>query len=251
MGFRNLFRLVLGIGVLALTIVACQGPTRTEYLLEITREVTVVVVVTATPDASISQLPTETAEVVQTVGGAISVTASPSATTTPTVELPTQTPDPTVTPDVFPTPIVSEIVVSEQLFEHGRMFYLQPLDIIWVLVNNDETGTGGVWSFHQDTWEDGMPEFDDALEAEKPDGLFQPIRGFGKLWRESDEIRNALGWAVEEEAGHVTRYQYFAGGEVQQGRYIPGPGTHSVNSRYGGTYIFDEADFTWGLAAVP
>jgi hypothetical protein len=30
-----------------------------------------------------------------------------------------------------------------------------------------------------------------------PNGKRQPTLGFGKIWRENDAVRNALGWATE------------------------------------------------------
>ena len=133
---------------------------------------------------------------------------------------------------------------AEQAFENGRMFYLQPNQEIWVMINTDDD-TAGVWTRHRDTWSEDLPETDPSIVPPEED-LYQPIRGFGKLWRENPAVREALGWALEDEMGHVTDYAYYAGGEVTaDGEYVPGPGYHTIRSRFGQTYIFDETNGTW------
>lgn len=224
-------KLALGVVIMMLAVAACQGATRTEFVIEMTREVTVVVIVTATPEDSSG-----------TVNNPLSATVSPTVPSTETAMV-------SPTPDIFPTPVVAEVIVAEQQFEHGRMFYIQPIAEIWVLYN-DANGLGGIWERHEDTWEEGMADLDPNLEP--PDGLAQPIRGFGKLWREGNDVRNRLGWAIEPEAGHVTVYRYEAGGNIVNGVYQPGPGKHLINSREPGTtYIFDEDTARWSIAADP
>jgi hypothetical protein len=225
-------RLLISVLVLLLVAAACEGPPPTQFAIEVTREVTrevtVVVVVTATPEDGVE------------VAEASEATAAPE-------EDEVDTPDVELTPDAFPTPVSEQIIVAEQLFERGRMFYLQPVDEIWVLIDDEEGADGGPWRRRQDTWEDGMPEFDPTIIPPDED-LYQPIRGFGKLWREDDAIRGALGWAIEDEYGHVTRYEYYAGGEVTAaGDYVPGPGQHTIVSRHGepDTFVLNEVNGTW------
>ena len=216
-----------------LLMAACGGSQQTQYLMEVTREVTVVVVMTATSETDSPPPATNTPSLTPT----ITTTATPGPTATPTL---------TPTIDPFPTPINAQIIVAEQLFEHGRMFYLQPNQEIWVMIDGADQNSGA-WHIYQDTWVEGMTEFDSAIVP--PEGLFQPQRGFGKLWRDRREVRDALGWALDTEYGHVTTYQYFAGGVVSpDGEYIAGPGYNTLISRYGGTYMFDEATQTWRRA---
>ena len=40
-----------------------------------------------------------------------------------------------------------------------------------------------------------------------PAGLLQPIRGFGKIWRETSGVRDKLGWATVPEQGFDTQWQ--------------------------------------------
>jgi len=225
-------RIVVGIIVLLLALVACQGPPPTQYLLEVTREVTVVVVATPTPEGNIE------AESVPDANNAVTSTPQPNPTQTPVV-LSTE-----VTSDTaLPNPIVNAVTVAEQRFENGRMFYLRPTDEIWVLEFGDDSSSG-TWTIHPDAFEEGMPEFDPNIEA--PEGLFQPERGFGKLWRENADVGDGLGWALGAEQGHVTTYSYIYGGEINDNNvYVQGPGYHTLDSIHGGTFIFDESDSTW------
>lgn len=96
---------------------------------------------------------------------------------------------------------------AEERFEHGAMIWMKQLNL-------GESTTGGVifllydnGSFERlsNTWTEGMPESDPNLQA--PQGLLQPIRGFGKLWRENAEVRESLGWAVTAEVGYAGAWQ--------------------------------------------
>ena len=124
------------------------------------------------------------------------------------------------------------------------MFWVDPIQQIWVL---HITGEGrGTWSVYEDTYVDGEPETDPSLVP--PEGRYQPERGFGKLWRESGNLREELGWGVTPEFGYVSRYEYHAGGEIDaNGQYVAGPGYHIVFSLVGELFRFNEADGTWQL----
>ena len=228
------FRLMMLIALLTAVLLAACDSRPTEYHIEVTRETTVVLVVTATSEGNPPPAPTLPDPTV-TMTNAPSATPAPS--TTPTI---------TPTTDPFPTPVNEQIVVAERLFERGRMFWLQPRRMIWVLVYGED-GNNGQWHVYEDTWLEGMMDSDPEIIP--PEGLYQPEFGFGKLWRDNETVRDMVGWAIDTEYGHVTTYQYFAGGEVTpNGEYITGPGYHTLVSRYGGTYMFDEATWTWRRA---
>ena len=117
---------------------------------------------------------------------------------------------------------------------------------MWVLI---VTGEGhGTWSIYDDTFVEGDAESDPSM-APPADDLFQPSRGFGKLWRENAEVRTALGWAVTpDEFGYISRYEYHPGGAVAaDGSYQAGPGYHILFSLYEEAFRFNEADQTWQL----
>jgi hypothetical protein len=79
--------------------------------------------------------------------------------------------------------------MARQSFQNGRMIWHGDEQRIYVLHND------GTWRSFEDTFEEGQPEIDESLVA--PDGLFQPIRGFGRVWREQlGGPDAAIGWAT-------------------------------------------------------
>ncbi|MCU0474832.1 MAG: hypothetical protein MUC99_01735, partial [Anaerolineae bacterium] len=190
----------------------------------------IVMVVTATPTTE-SQPTTQPA----TSGGQ----AAPSATPAPVF---TQSPVPTASaPSAFPTPTVREIYVAEQVFQQGRMFWLEPTRQIWVLL---ETSPGvGVWQVYDDRFAEGMAEFDPSIVA--PEGLYQPVRGFGLIWRGNPEVRDTLGWATDGEFGYIANYEYQPAGDLTETGYVAGPGFHFLRSQYGEWFRFNEVNGTW------
>ena len=218
--------LVLCLTVCLFMLAACQGQPPTQTVIMITRIVTVEVVVTATPvDAE-----------------GLAVDAGPDA---PTAIAATPAADATSRPPAFPTTTESAIYIAEQRFENGWMLWLQPVGKIWVLTINDSGEY--TWTAYDDDFVEGEIESDEEIVP--PEGLFQPIRGFGKLWRENSEVRAALGWALDSERGHTTRYEYQPGGAVNEdNEYERGPGHHLVESLYGDVFRLSEANDTWQIA---
>lgn len=202
---------------------ACQSPPPTMIVL----------VVTATPDGTPVEITSEVTVEVQTVTAELPAVVSPQ----PTASVPA---------DVqLPTPTSDQIQVAEQVFEGGRMFWVQPTKQIWVMFASDQPGRGR-WAIYPDTFVDGEVEFDPSLAA--PEGKLQPERGFGKLWRENQDIQAGLGWAITEEFGYISRYEYHPGGEINtEGEYIVGPGYHVLFSLYEEGFRFNEADNSWQL----
>lgn len=103
---------------------------------------------------------------------------------------------------------------AEQPFENGRMIWLQEIlgestasgtpegPYVYVLYEDDQLPQ---WQRFNDTWTSEQPETDPAIVP--PEGLRQPIRGFGKLWRTNAAVRERLGWALEPERGFDGAYQ--------------------------------------------
>ena len=193
----------------------------------------------------------ESAAVVQHIATLGSIAATNTALHTKDLEAsatteaaPTAEPTITPTPDPFPTPVRGNIYVAEQRFEGGWMFWLQPNGQIWLL-SADESDRN-IWSVYDDTFIEGEVEFDPQIVA--PENRHQPIRGFGKLWRENLEVRQELGWALSTEIGHTTRYEYHQGGHLDAANaYVPGPGYHLVRGESGETFRFNEESFTWSI----
>jgi hypothetical protein len=216
------FRLLVSLVCLLCSITACQEAPPT----------VIVLVVTETPQGTEA-----TQEAGAQIGASNGTPSQPTATSTPSA---------TSTPDPRPTATVGQIQVAEQPFENGRMFWVQPLGQIWVLVMEGEGH--GRWSIYEDTFAEGEPETDPAF-IPPDESVFQPSRGFGKLWRENPDIRQALGWAVTPtEFGYISRYEYYPGGTVlADNTYQAGPGYHILFSLYEEAFRFNEADQTWQL----
>jgi hypothetical protein len=203
-------------------------------------QIQIVIVVTATPGAPEENTP-------QPVLTETSVTA-PSSTPPPTLP-PTLavTADParetgaTPLPPGFPTPVRASVQVAEQLFEGGRMFWLQPTQQIWVLTITGEAR--GNWSVYEDSYTEGIDLASDPSIV-PPEGRLQPERGFGKLWLEWAEVREALGWAVTPEFGYISDYAYVVNGTDDAGEFV---GYHVLFSLYGEQFRFNEIDGTWQL----
>ena len=75
---------------------------------------------------------------------------------------------------------------------------------------------GNIWTTLRDVDVNAIRE-----EAERPlsgltppPGLYEPSRGFGKVWREFPDIRAQIGWAVENERAVTASYQVFERGRV-------------------------------------
>ena len=98
------------------------------------------------------------------------------------------------------------VAAAWQPFEGGDMIWRQDSSLIYVL---PQTGTIQITG---DRWREGDAEFDPTISA--PDRFYQPVRGFGLAWRELAGVREALGWAMAEEAGFEAQIQLFERGTV-------------------------------------
>jgi len=90
-----------------------------------------------------------------------------------------------------PTEVVRDRPAAIQNMEHGVM--------LWVDFGEDDWRIFAIsaWGWHEsfhDTWEAGMAD----PNVDPPAGLFAPKRGFGKVWQDNPDVRNNLGWAVED-----------------------------------------------------
>jgi hypothetical protein len=84
--------------------------------------------------------------------------------------------------------------MARQPFERGQMIWESDGRSVLVLADD------GGWQRYEDTWMEGQPE--SAPELIAPAGLLQPVRGFGKVWRERLGGEGAaVGWAREAEQG--------------------------------------------------
>jgi hypothetical protein len=147
-----------------------------------------------------------------------------------------------------------------QSFEGGIMLWVNRetyvhQQLIYVFFND-----GTVQQF-DDTWSDGQPA---NAGLAPPSGLYEPQRGFGKVWREGTgaRVRERLGWATALEKGGQGAYQLFEHGEMYWTGAVnkifvlyarnepfpnPGPGPIYATPGPGGlVYRYDVFDDTFG-----
>ena len=98
----------------------------------------------------------------------------------------------------------SQLFLAKQPFERGLMFWREDLRLIYVLYAD------GSWSRYMDTYREDQPSYDETIVP--PAGLYQPVRGFGRVWREEEGVREGLGWATAGEQGGTGLLQAFQGG---------------------------------------
>lgn len=116
---------------------------------------------------------------------------------------------------------------AHQPFEQGWLVWRQDFNLIYGL------GPGQPWFSVGDTWRDGDSPYDPAIIP--PADLYQPVRGFGKVWRERPGVRETFGWAMGEESGFMTVIQEFTAGQVwyspdgQTGLILFNDGTYQVS----------------------
>lgn len=131
---------------------------------------------------------------------------------------------------IAPTPVVGQLVLVQQDFEKGNMFWFEATNEIWVIFDDESRE----WQKHQSAWNVTMPISDDTIVP--PNGLYQPVRGFGLLWRTDTDLRDRLGWATAQEFGYVADYLYF----IENTQVY-----HVIVGLDDISYIFDENNQTW------
>ena len=85
------------------------------------------------------------------------------------------------------------VLAAYQPFVGGYMLWRADTQQIYVVYN------GGSYEIYPDTYAEGE---DLGIEDEPPDGMFAPIRGFGKVWASNPGVRETLGWATSTELGY-------------------------------------------------
>ncbi len=108
-------------------------------------------------------------------------------------------------------PNPSSVGSAYQPFQNGLMFWVsslgaQPQAAIYALYNN------GTYQRFNDTFQDGVDP--NSGGASPPPGVLEPVRGFGKVWREQSSVRDGLGWATSGESGGSAQVLTFERGEM-------------------------------------
>lgn len=133
-------------------------------------------------------------------------------------------------------PNVSSTVVTQR-FERGVMLWVQQNDTIYVLFDDQRLGVA--WEPLRNKWFAGMPEQDTTIVP--PVGKFQPVRGFGKEWRERfgqyGALRDALGWAIAPEKATLNAIVRCDFGPPATACYLP--------AAQGGWYRLERVQSAW------
>lgn len=95
---------------------------------------------------------------------------------------------------------------AEQPFENGVMIWLEATNSVYIFYRDQR------WQRFDDEWSEDQPQSDPTIIP--PEGLYQPIRGFGKVWREHASVRDELGWAMGPELAFESKIQFQ---EVEEG----------------------------------
>lgn len=130
-----------------------------------------------------------------------------------------------------PSPWGVNMPAALQYFERGLMIWVDGLRGIsnrTIFVVYNQPG-GGTYSRHSDDWRPGQPE---SGGETPPAGLYEPVRGFGKLWRSNDAVRNALGWGSSPEIPTRADFQFFGGGVVVWPHALPAQPGYLTRASY-------------------
>ncbi|MEL6269337.1 MAG: hypothetical protein AAFV33_04060 [Chloroflexota bacterium] len=131
-------------------------------------------------------------------------------------------------------PTVTTASSAYQTFERGFMLWVDTPGTGTIYVGLDS----GTYQTYPDTWN---ADSDPVSGNETPPdaALSEPIRGFGKVWRDNPQVRNALGWATSPERGDTTTYLPYQQGTLlyapQRGQIIAF-GSENTWRGYAGSY---------------
>jgi hypothetical protein len=109
-------------------------------------------------------------------------------------------------------PAASSVGDAYQPFQNGFMVWVsslgaQPQSAIYAIYNN------GTYQRFNDTWTEGVDPASGGASPPSP-GLLEPVRGFGKVWRENPTVSGTLGWATSGESGGGAQVLMFERGEM-------------------------------------
>ncbi|MEN9938965.1 MAG: hypothetical protein RLZZ387_5544 [Chloroflexota bacterium] len=108
-----------------------------------------------------------------------------------------------------PTEAIRSAGVARQQYERGVLLYAAVgQGEIYALKTDPQPLR---YTRHIDTWGAGQPF---SGGETPPAGRIEPVRGFGKVWREQPGVREALGWATDYEVGDTGTLQRFERGAI-------------------------------------
>ncbi|MBL8161044.1 MAG: hypothetical protein JNJ61_03605 [Anaerolineae bacterium] len=117
-----------------------------------------------------------------------------------------------------------------QPFERGFMLWRSGDRAVLVFSKD------GWFSYYQEVNYDSLP--DNPVTEEPPAGRIKPVSGFGRIWGNLSEVREALGWALAPEQAYTMTAQTSAASFY----YLTTPD---------GTVLQLRGNFTWRLETAP
>lgn len=103
-----------------------------------------------------------------------------------------------------PIQIAAQFRGVTQVFERGVMYWRGDTGEIWAIATGNAS-KGRYWYVAQSA--EAMNE-----DVQPPAGLRAPVRGFGGVWRNTPDVRDALGFARTDEQELAMQSQRFDGG---------------------------------------
>jgi hypothetical protein len=142
-------------------------------------------------------------------------------------------------PDACPTAPAQPTPLIEEVFERGRMLYIEQSGLVYTLFND---GQSPAWIRFEDRYDPTVhPESADNFVP--PPGFYQPLAILGFVWRGNDTVRNRLGLALQPEAAYE--------GFIQAALTPDGEENLYVNSVDGSVLQLLPGGEAWQIIAAP
>ncbi|NPV67729.1 MAG: hypothetical protein HPY64_11335 [Anaerolineae bacterium] len=143
-------------------------------------------------------------------------------------------PEPVECPDAA----VVESTHIEQMFEGGRMIYVEAEDQVYVLFSDGRTPA---WTAFQNRYVGGQTP-DEDTNFVPPPGRYQPVRILGVIWRGSDPVRNRLALGLQPEVTYEGALQTATEGQAK---------TIYLRSADGSVLRLEAQGRGWGVIGAP
>jgi len=100
-------------------------------------------------------------------------------------------------------PRISQAAVLR--LEHGYMVWIGDKRLMYVMYYDPGSTTEGEVEIYPETWEEGMPPTDPSIVP--PNGLAQPDRGIGLVWRTQPGVKDRIGYGLSGSTGYMAVIQ--------------------------------------------
>lgn len=184
------------------------------------------IIPTLAPTALLSPASTATTPTAQPANTAVPPTATPLPSPTPCQYAVQPDLIAAWSPDELGCPITpgsAAINTAYAPFEGGQMLWRGDTDTVYVLTND------GRWMSYANEWQPGDPEYACGEESSPP----TPLRGFGRVWCDHPDVRDALGAVTAAEIGD-------SAGVVQE--FVNGT---ILTAPFGSLFVFVGEDSVW------